>query len=159
MKLAEALIKRIGLDKEINDISARLLQNAEIQAGEKPLESSESLIDILNEKVEQLENLVRRINNTNSKTKVDDIYSVSDLVTKKERYKRLFKIFRLSLNIAYSRFNGRHMRTRPPAMSNEVKTLLLLDTKIYEKHCSQSRNDLYDIEKKIHQINWATELL
>ena len=71
MKLATALSQRADLQSRIAEIGTRLNNNAKVQEGEKPAEEPEALLKELNGMLASLENLMTRINLTNSKTLVD----------------------------------------------------------------------------------------
>ena len=66
MKLAEALIMRSDCQKRIAQLKSRLLANARVQENEAPAERPEDLIKELELVSEQLVDLVKRINRTNS---------------------------------------------------------------------------------------------
>ena len=68
MKLAEALINRADLQRRLNALETRLNNNARVQEGETPTEDPMALLSELMELTLQLEDLVTRINLTNSQT-------------------------------------------------------------------------------------------
>ena len=68
MKLAEALINRADLQRRMNALEIRLNNNARVQEGEVPAEDPMLLLSELMEVTQQLEDLVTRINLTNSQT-------------------------------------------------------------------------------------------
>ena len=68
MKLAEALILRADLQKELMSLKNRINQNLLVQEGEKPSENPYTLYDEILLKVSELEGLILKINKTNSNT-------------------------------------------------------------------------------------------
>ena len=66
MKLAEALIERKGLQKKIERLSERLVNNAKTQEGEVPSENPLELIKEINGTNEVLTTLIIGINKTNA---------------------------------------------------------------------------------------------
>jgi len=66
MKLAEALIERKGLQKKIERLSERLVNNAKTQEGETPSENPLELIKEINGTNEELTHLIIEINKTNA---------------------------------------------------------------------------------------------
>ncbi len=68
MRLAEALQLRSDLQKRIYQLQERLNQNATVQEGEKPAEDPVALLHELDGCIAQLEELMERINRTNSQT-------------------------------------------------------------------------------------------
>ncbi|MCQ2420812.1 MAG: DIP1984 family protein, partial [Clostridia bacterium] len=71
MKLAEALQCRADLAARIDSLRARLNANALIQEGESPAEDPAALLRELDLCTEQLEDLICRINLTNSRVTLD----------------------------------------------------------------------------------------
>ena len=66
MKLAEALIERKGLQKKIERLSERLVNNAKTQEGEVPSENPGDLIQEIDRTNEELTRLIIGINKTNA---------------------------------------------------------------------------------------------
>ena len=66
MKLAEALTLRGDLQKRASQLHARLNNNAKVQEGESPAEDPRELLTELDGVMAQLEDLITRINLTNS---------------------------------------------------------------------------------------------
>ena len=73
MKLAEALQIRADLQKRIAQMPMRLNNNAKVQEGSSPSENPQELLDELNRLLEQLEQLVVKINIANSRVVADDL--------------------------------------------------------------------------------------
>ena len=72
MKLAEALKMRSDLDIRLRQLETRLTNNSKVQEGDAPSEDPASLLIELDEMTKDLENLIRRINDTNSRTSAKD---------------------------------------------------------------------------------------
>ena len=70
MKLAEALQERADLNRQLEQMKMRLYNNATVQEGEQPAEPPEELLEELERKLMRLEELMARINLTNSRTVV-----------------------------------------------------------------------------------------
>ena len=68
MKLAEALILRADSQKRIAQLKSRLLTNAKVQEGDKPAETPQDLVTELGSVSNELLDLIKRINRTNSAT-------------------------------------------------------------------------------------------
>ncbi len=83
MKLAEALILRADLQKELMSLKNRINQNLLVQEGEKPSENPYTLYDEILLKVSELEGLILKINKTNSNYITSNNESISDLIVKK----------------------------------------------------------------------------
>ena len=71
MKLAAALSERADIQRRISEIAGRLRQNAKVQQGEQPSEQPQELMKELDGLLARLEELVARINLTNSTVRAD----------------------------------------------------------------------------------------
>ncbi len=78
MKLAEALILRADCQKRIAQLKGRLLVNAKVQEGDAPAETPQELIAELGRVSNELLNLIKRINRTNSATAFAGRGTISD---------------------------------------------------------------------------------
>src|SRR6185295_13740475 len=84
MKLAEALILRADSQKRIEQLKARLLRSAKVQEGEDPAEDPKSLLTELESVADQLVDLIKRINKTNSNTAFSEGRSVADALAERD---------------------------------------------------------------------------
>ncbi len=150
MKLAEALSIRAELQQNVLQIKARLLNNAKVQEGEKPLENPLELIDELNQTISQLEQLIKNINYTNCMTTVDG-NSITDLIAQKDALTKKVSILREFLNSA-SEITNRYSAT-------EIKTYSTVDVAELQKSLNLQSKQLRELDMKIQGINWTTELL
>ncbi len=150
MKLAEALSIRAELQQNVLQIKARLLNNAKVQEGEKPLENPLELIDELNQTISQLEQLIKNINYTNCMTIVDG-NSITDLIAQKDALTKKVSILREFLNSA-SEITNRYSAT-------EIKTYSTVDVAELQKSLNSQSKRLRELDMKIQGINWTTELL
>ncbi len=150
MKLAEALSIRAELQQNVLQIKARLLNNAKVQEGEKPLENPLELIDELNQTISQLEQLIKNINYTNCMTIVDG-NSITDLIAQKDALTKKVSILREFLNSA-SEITNRYSAT-------EIKTYSTVDVAELQKSLNLQSKRLRELDMKIQGINWTTELL
>lgn len=80
MKLANALSLRSELQTRIRQLESRLDNNALVQEGESPAEDPMELLRELEEDYAQLEELIARINRTNSTTEAGEGRTLSDLL-------------------------------------------------------------------------------
>ena len=85
MKIAEALILRADIQKRIAQLKTRLNNNAKVQENEEPAENPELLLTELENLISQLNDLIVKINRTNTLSKIDGI-SLVELIAKKIRF-------------------------------------------------------------------------
>src|SRR5207248_4024420 len=84
MKLAEALILRADCQKRIAQLKSRLLTNAKVQEGDKPAETPQELIVELGRVSNELLDLIKRINRTNSATAFAGHGTISDALAERD---------------------------------------------------------------------------
>jgi hypothetical protein len=104
MKLASALSERASLQVRLNELQIRLNANAKVQEGDVPAENPVELIAEKDRILDELENLVTRINLTNSRTECDGV-TITELISKRDRMKKDVNIMRSFLNNASSKID------------------------------------------------------
>ena len=62
MKLAEALLVRANLRRDIHDLTQRIESNAKVQEGDQLLESSETLLEQYEEVMDKMLDIIVKIN-------------------------------------------------------------------------------------------------
>lgn len=150
MKLATALSERASLQIRLSEIQIRLNANAKVQEGDVPAENPVELIAEKDRILDELENLVTRINLTNSRTECDGI-TITELISKRDRMKKDVNIMRTFLNNASSKID-RYSKT-------EILIKSTVDIAEYQKKLDVISKELRQIDEKIQELNWTTELL
>lgn len=149
MKLAEALNLRADLQKYVEQLKSRLVDNVKVQEGDKPMEQPTVLFTELNNTLPQLEDLIVKINLTNTQTMVDG-KSMTQLLAEKDILKKKLDIYRASYSHAVIR-NDRYSR-------NEVKFVSAIDGESLQKKIDTMSKQYRELDMKIQQANWSTEL-
>lgn len=80
MKLAEALAQRSDLQKRIAQMDGRLKAACKVQEGDEPAERPESLFEEFNRCIDELEQLIRKINRTNQSVVLADGATIADKI-------------------------------------------------------------------------------
>ncbi len=150
MKLATALSERASLQVRLNELQIRLNANAKVQEGDVPAENPVELIAEKDRVLDELENLVTRINLTNSKTEYDGV-TITELISKRDRMKKDVNIMRSFLNNASSKID-RYSKT-------EILIKSTVDISEYQKKLDVISKELRQIDEKIQELNWTTELI
>lgn len=150
MRLAEALQLRSDLQKRIYQLQERLNQNATVQEGEKPAEDPVALLHELDGCIAQLEELMERINRTNSQT-VTAEGTLTALLAKRDCLKIKVEAYREFLRQA----SGLSRR----ATRSEIKILSTISVQDYQKQVDQMSARLRQVDGAIQAANWTTELL
>ena len=150
MKLAEALILRADCQKRIAQLKSRLLTNAKVQEGDKPAETPQELIVELGRVSDELLELIKRINRTNSATvfargTISDALAERDvLALQRGAYAELAQTAAIS--------HGRFTRS-------EVKYVSTVNVAEIQKRADQLAKNYRDLDARIQEINWQTELI
>ena len=149
MKLAEALQERADLNRRIEQLKVRILNNTVVQEGEKPAEDPQELLTELDECLEKQEELIIKINLTNCKTIVDG-RSLTELIAQKDCLTWKLHSYRDFVNSA-SQLARRATRT-------EIKIFSTVNVKDMQKSVDKMAKELRVLDNMIQETNWKTEL-
>ena len=149
MKLAEALQARSDLNTRISQLRVRIMNNALVQEGETPAEKPEELIKQLNACISELEDLIARINLTNSTVK-SDRKTLTEWIAARDTLTAKLGIYRDLVNEASSM----SMRAR----GTEIKIKATVNVAKLQKEVDAMSKELRLIDNRIQETNWKTEL-
>ena len=135
MKLAEALQARSDLKKQLNQLEYRMSNNALVQEGEQPNEKPSELFKQYNDGLKQLEELIIRINLTNSRAKVEGV-TLTELIARRDTLKQKIDAYRSVLSTASSN-TSRATRT-------EIKVLSTINVESFQKDVDRMSKELRD---------------
>ena len=149
MKLAEALALRSDLQKRAAQLQVRLNNNARVQEREKPAENPQTLLAELDIIMAELEDLVTRINLTNSAPlptgeTITALLSRRDCLSKKTETLRNFLACASNLTSRSTRGESRVYSTvQVPELQKQVDAL---------------SRQLRELDTRIQGLNWTIEL-
>lgn len=149
MKLAEALQERADLATRISQLSNRLCNNALVQEGEKPAEVPSELLAELNRCMTRQEELMVRINLTNSAVRVGE-ESLTALLARRDCLKKRIGILREVVNTA--------SQTAHRASRTEIVIRSTVDVSAMQKQVDALARQLRETDNAIQQANWMNEL-
>ena len=149
MKLATALSQRADLQKRLTELNTRLKNNAKVQEGEAPAEKPAELLKELDGLLSQLEELVAKINLTNSTTLADG-KTITELIAHRDMLSKKLSIMRGFLDEASSKVD-RYSRT-------EIKIESSVDVAKLQKQVDALSKELRETDEKLQELNWTTEL-
>ena len=149
MKLAEALQLRSDLQKRMEQLSARLNNNALVQEGDKPAEDPQELLVQLEQVSNQLARIITQINLTNSATKTDAV-TLTQLLARRDVATRKLEMVRKFLRSA----SEKTYRSR----GSEIKILSTVNVRELQKQVDAESKALRELESQIQGLNWMTEL-
>lgn len=150
MKLATALATRTDLQSRLNELETRLVANSKVQEGEKPDENPMELISEKDRIIAELEALISKINLTNSKTEAGGM-TITELLAKRDCLKLDIKIMRNFLNSASNKI---HRLSR-----SEIVIKSTVNVAELQKKVDALSKELREIDEKIQELNWTTELI
>ena len=139
MKLAEALNQRADLQKRIAQLRERLANNVKVQEGDQPAEKPEDLFQELGGSLKQLKDLIVSINRTNQET-VWEGKTLTELIAEKDTLSMHIAALRAALDAANVR-SDRYSRVN--ALQKRVDDL---------------SRDLRQLDSRLQQANWTTDL-
>src|SRR5690606_9017255 len=146
MKLAEALLLRADLLKKIEHLQNRIRPVLIVSDNKQPQEDPDKLLSQLRKAIQDLEALVVRINKTNNTTKVSGEGYLMEALAKRDSLKMLSEKLR---TIRYSaQINN----------SGETNLKTTIDIKKLQAEMDQTGRAFREIDSKIQEINWLTEL-
>ncbi|MBR4504587.1 MAG: DIP1984 family protein [Candidatus Methanomethylophilaceae archaeon] len=151
MKLAEALKMRSDLDLRLRQLEIRLNNNSKVQEGDEPSEDPKVLLAELDTITEQLTDLIRRINITNSLTKDRNGATLAELLARRDVMKRKGDMLRTFIDHASNRAERR--------VSTDIKIVSTVDVKALRKQADRISEDVRKTDNSIQELNWITELI
>ena len=150
MKLATALAERAELQTRIQQLRDRLINNAQVQEGEQPAEDPRELLNELEESCRRLEELIGRINRTNSAVATPE-GTLTDLLARRDCLTAKLTILRSFLDSASSIVSRRTV--------GEIKIRSTVDVRQMQKQLDSLSRELRELDGQIQEKNWTVELL
>lgn len=150
MKLATALLERADLQKRLSEIGVRLNNNSKVQEGEEPSESPEELMEELDRTVGRMEELITRINLTNSST-WNGGKTLTELLARRDCLKSKIQVMRNFLDNASNKVNR--------MTHSEIKIKSTIPVAEIQKKVDALSKELRQCDELIQELNWTTELM
>ncbi len=151
MKLAEALKMRSDLDIRLRQLSDRLSLNSKVQEGDEPSEDPKALLAELDTVTSQMEDLITRINLTNSRTVSKSGETLAALLARRDIAIRKADILRNFLNDA-----SRKTERRTTA---EIRIISTVDVRALRKEVDRLSALARNTDNTIQELNWTTDLI
>ncbi|WP_295723891.1 DIP1984 family protein [uncultured Leptotrichia sp.] len=150
MKIAEALILRADIQKRIAQLRTRLNNNAKVQENEEPAENPELLLTELENLILQLNDLIVKINRTNTLSKIDGI-SLVELIAKKDTLSQKAGILREFIEIASQKVDL--------YSTTEIKVFSTVNVSEQQKKLDKLSKEIRETDTKLQQANWTIDLV
>ena len=150
MKLASALSERADIQRRLSELQSRLNNNAKIQEGEEPAEDPKALLRELDALLLRLEQLIARINLTNSRT-VCEGKTITEMLAHRDCLAKRVSVMRSFLDVSSSKVDRYSQK--------EIRILSTVKVSALQKQVDAASKELRELDEKIQGLNWTTELL
>lgn len=150
MLLAEALAKRAEAQDRLNRVQERLVEGALIQEGDTPPEDPAELLQEAAGLMQEIETLVRRINHTNAQTPFEGA-TLTDAIARRDATLRAKRLYQQVAEAGAGR-QTRYSRS-------EVRFVPTVDVKALRTMADDAAKTYRELDTKIQQLNWSTELI
>ncbi len=153
MKLAEALIQRADLQRRIEQLKNRAVQNAKVQEGSVPAEDPNALLGDLYKAADQLTVLIQRINRTNAATPLggEDDLTIADAIAQRDVLKLRHAA---SKTVAEAGLVQQNLYSK-----SEVRFRSLVDVAALQAQADDLAQAYRELDTRIQAVNWNTDLL
>jgi hypothetical protein len=154
MKLAEALVRRSDAAKRIEQLKARIKENATYQEGEALNEDPNALIAEAVQTVEVFADLVRRINQTNAAATLESGETITAAIARRDMLK-----LKHSLYVDAARAPAKDRFSWGRATRTELVTVTAVDVARLRSLADQTAEELRKLDLEIQAVNWMVELV
>ncbi|WP_328294870.1 DIP1984 family protein [Kineococcus sp. NBC_00420] len=151
MKIAEGLTERADAQRRVEQLRARITANARYQEGEEPAEDAAALLVEAGHVLTRLQNLITRINRTNSQVDLGPDGSMTDALAARDVL-RMRHALLVSAADAAAGSSLRHLRS-------ELRQLKALPVGELRSQADEVARTLRTLEGRIQEANWTHELL
>ena len=121
-----------------------------VQEGDQPAENPEDLFSELSNSLKELETMIVRINKTNQETRWNG-KTLTEMIAAKDVLSMHLSTLRSVLDAANVR-SDRYSR-------NEIKFVRTIDVNLLQKRVDDLSRDLRELDSRLQQANWMTDLL
>ncbi|MDR2998968.1 MAG: DIP1984 family protein [Microbacterium sp.] len=152
MRLAEALSVRSDLQRRIEQLRKRIADSARYQEGEEPAEDASALLVEADAALDQLRDLIRRINATNGRVAVGE-GTMTDALAARDVL-RLRHSLLSDAAAAASGADNAYLRQ----MRSELRQLPALPVGELHTRADDVARELRELDSSIQQANWGNDL-
>jgi chaperonin cofactor prefoldin len=151
MKLAEALILRADSQKRVEQLRQRLTRAARVQEGENPPENPQELMAELDQIINEITTLIKRINKTNAHTNLADNLTLADALANRDTLLLKRNVYNALVETAAHRQDRYSL--------SEIKFVSTVNVALIQAQVDQLSRQYRELDTKIQEANWKTELL
>jgi rRNA methylase len=151
MKLAEALQIRADLQTRIAQMGTRLSNNATVQEGSEPAENPAELLNELDAMLRRQEDLVTRINLTNSRATNDKGETLTQLIARRDTLRQRVNMLRSLIS------DASHLTDR--YRLSEIRVVSAINVAETQKKADELAKKLREDDLALQQLNWTVDLI
>jgi hypothetical protein len=155
VKLAEALALRADATRRVEQLRTRIVANARFQEGEDPAEDAQALLAEAGAVLDELEDLIRRINRTNAATRIGPEGTITDALARRDVLRTRHSVVTAAADAAVGRSQagmGRQLRS-------ELKMLAALPVALLRGQADDLARQIRELDVRIQQSNWEFDLM
>jgi len=150
MKLAEALLLRADIQKKVASLRDRITRYAVGQEGDKPAEDPKKLLAQVAGALDQLGQIVFKINQANLQSKLADGRSLTQAMAARDALAQRHSIYQSAI-AGTAREPDRYGL-------KEVKWVHTLDVSSLQKQSDDLAKRIRELNAAIQEANWKTEV-
>lgn len=151
MTLAEALLIRSDMQKNLAQIKGRIRNNIKVQEGDTPSEDPNALMNVASQMITELGALIERIHRTNAIAKTDKGQSMLILLVERDTLEMRHKLLSDAIDAASSEADRYSHR--------EIKWHIMISVASLQKQVDDIAMKLRQINLVIQANNWQIELV
>ncbi|MFJ4339349.1 DIP1984 family protein [Streptomyces sp. NPDC088915] len=155
MKLAEALAERAEATRRVEQLRARIVDNARYQEGETPAEDAAGLLAEAGEVLEDLESLIRRINRTNATVRTGPEGTLTDALARRDVLRLRHSVVTAAADAAA----GKGERGYGRQLRSELLMLSALPVAELRGQADVLARAIREVDVLIQRTNWEVDLL
>lgn len=151
MKLADALLLRSDMNKKTASLAERIKANCRVQDGEEPGEDPQKLLATLFRILQEMEELITRINRTNLTCMLPSGKSMMESIAARDRLTAQHRVLKEAT--AASRIESAQYSNR------EIKWKSVMKVEGLEKQADDLSKKIRELNSAIQEANWTNELV
>jgi len=154
MKLAEALALRSDATKRSEQLRSRARGSARYQEGEEPAEDAAALVAEAGRVLDQLEDLIRRINRTNASVSLDEDSTLTDAIARRDVLRLRHALLTSVADAAAGKDDPGGFRQ----MRSELRYLTAVPVGELRAVADEIARQYRELDVRIQRVNWEADL-
>lgn len=160
MKLAEALAERADAQKRLEQLRSRAQAAARYQEGEDPAEDANALLTEADQILVRLEELIRRVNRTNSRHEIEPGVTITDGIARRDVLRLRRGLYASLADAATGQQSRCEWRAYPPIRQrrSELRYVSAVDVPALRRLADEAAKEHRELDTRIQQANWEVDL-